>query len=73
VRPPYYDPAALAGGRIILANYSLAADLPKGKFRAARLMLEVRGEVKPQYVAKVIAAADAEGKTISVNLSLVEK
>jgi hypothetical protein len=72
-RPPYYDPAALAGRRIVVANYSVAADLPKGKVRVARLMLEVRGEVKPQYVTKLIAAADGEGKTIGVDLSLVEK
>jgi hypothetical protein len=72
-RPPYYDPAALAGRRIVLANYSVAADLPKGKVRVARLMLEVRGDAKPQYVTKLIAAADADGKTIAVDLSVVEK
>ena len=72
-RPPYYDPAALAGKRIVLANYSVAADLPKGKVRVVRLMLEIRSEAKPQYVTKLIAAADAEGKTIAVDLSVVEK
>jgi hypothetical protein len=71
--PAYYDPAALSGSRIILADYSLDPHLPKGKFRAVRLMLEIRGDVKPQYVTKIIAAANADGKTIPVELSLVEK
>src|SRR5882757_1359149 len=57
-RPPYYDPAALAGNRIILANYSLDPSLPKSKLRVARVMLEIRGDAKPQYVTKLIAAAN---------------
>jgi hypothetical protein len=72
-RPPYYDPAALAGRRILLADYSLAANLPQAKFRAARLMLEIRGDAKPQYVTKLIAAANADGKTIPAELSLIDK
>jgi len=71
-RPAYYDPAALAGSRIILANYSLDPKLPKSKFRVARVMVEIRGEGKPQYVTKLIAAADAGGKTVSVEVSLNE-
>ena len=73
VRPPYYDPAALAGKRIILANYSLDANPPKTKLRVARLMLEIWSDARPQYVTKLIAAANADGKTIPVELSLVEK
>jgi hypothetical protein len=72
-RPPYYDPAALAGNRIILGDYSLDPNLPKAKTRIARLMLEIRGDAKPQYVTKLMAAANADGKTIPVELSIVEK
>ncbi|MDB5321572.1 MAG: hypothetical protein JWN40_3203 [Phycisphaerales bacterium] len=72
-RPPYYDPAALAGHRIIVGDYSLDPNLPKIRTRVARLMLEVRGDAKPQYVTKLMAAANADGKTIPVELSLVEK
>jgi hypothetical protein len=72
-KPPYYDPAALAGHRIILGDFSLAPDLPKTKTRVARLMLEIKGDTKPQYVIKLIAAANPDGKTIPVDLSLVEK
>lgn len=69
-RPPYYDPAALAGNRIILGDFSLAAELPSKPFRAARLMVEIKGDVKPQYVTKVMAAANAEGKTVPVTVTL---
>ena len=72
-RPPYYDPAALAGHRIIVGDYSLDPNLPKTKTRVARLMLEVRGDARPQYVTRVMAAANSDGKTIPVELSLVEK
>ena len=72
-RPPYYDPAALAGHRIILGDYTLDPAAPRTKTRVARLMLEVRGDAKPQYVTKLMAAANSDGKTIPVELSLVEK
>jgi len=72
-KPPYYDPAALAGNRIILGDFSLDPNLPKTKTRIARLMLEIRGGIQPQYVTKLIAAANPDGKTIPVDLSLVEK
>ena len=72
-RPPYYDPAALAGRRIIVADYSLAPTLPTTKTRIARLMLELRGDAKPQYITKLIAAADPDGKSIAVTLSIAEK
>ncbi len=72
-RPAYYDPAALAGKRIILGDYSLDADLPKAKTRVARLMFEVRGDTKPQYVTKLMAASDGDGKAIAAAVSVVEK
>ena len=72
-RPPYYDPAALAGHRIIVGDYSLAPHLPRNRVRVARLMLEVRGQTKPQYAVKLMAAANADGKTIPVEMSLSEQ
>ncbi|HEY7118686.1 MAG TPA: hypothetical protein VH475_19000 [Tepidisphaeraceae bacterium] len=69
-RPPYYDPAALAGNRIILGDYSLDPAIPKTKIRVARLMLEIRGAAKPQYVTKLITAADPDGKAIPANVSV---
>lgn len=69
-RPPYYDAAALAGHRIILGDYTLDSAAPKTKTRVARLMLEVRGDPVPQYVTKLMTAADANGKPIAAEISL---
>lgn len=70
-RPAYYDPAALKGRRIIVGDFSLDANLPKGKTRVCRLMLEIKGAAKPVYAAKVMAAADNEGKKIDVAVDIV--
>jgi hypothetical protein len=63
-QPPYYDPAALSGQRIIVAAYQVAAPLPTGKTRVARVHLQLHGEIKPQYVVKLIASCGATGETI---------
>jgi hypothetical protein len=66
--PPYYDPKALMGGRIVLAAFSTAKDLPKG--RNQMLSVHVRESSEhPVYRLKLIAAADAQGKPIEVKLS----
>jgi hypothetical protein len=70
IRPPYYDPAALAGHRIILGDYTLDPAAPKTKTRVARLMLELRGDASPQYVTKLMTAATPEGKPITAEVSL---
>ena len=61
---PYYDPAALKQGRIIIAAFNTGRDLPKGRTRVARLHLQVVGDVTPEYVVKLTVAAGAEGKPI---------
>ena len=71
-KPPYYDPAALAGKRIILADFTLDPAVPNQKTRVARLMLEVKGEAKPQYATKLITAANAEGKKMPAEVTLAE-
>jgi len=63
-RPAFYDPAALTGRRVIVGDYSLEKTLPAAPTRVARLMLEIRGPAAPQYVAKLTAAADPDGKPI---------
>lgn len=68
-RPPYYDPAALAGNRILLADFTLNPNPPKQKFRAARLMLEIKGDLEPQFVTKLIAAADDQAKPIEAHVT----
>lgn len=69
-RPPYYDAAALAGNRIILGDYSLDQTLPNKPFRAARLMLEIKGDAKPNYVTKLMAAATPDGKSIAATITV---
>jgi hypothetical protein len=39
----------------------------------ARLMLEVKGDAKPQYVTKLITAANADGKKIPAEVSISDK
>jgi hypothetical protein len=69
-RPPYYDPASLAGHRIIVGDYTLDPAAPKAKTRVARLMLEIRGGAPPQYVTKLMTAATPDGKPIAAEVSI---
>jgi hypothetical protein len=71
-KPPYYDPAALAGKRIILADFTLNPDLPNQKTRIARLMLETKGDATPHYATKLITAADSQGKRITAELTVAD-
>lgn len=58
---PYYDPAALAGGRIVLGAFSTARTLPaRGTHRVATVHLREQGP-GPTYELRLIAAADAAG------------
>jgi hypothetical protein len=61
---PYYDPAALSGGRIIVAAFSTAGELPSGRTRVARLHFQVDGEAPADYEARLVVAGDADGKEI---------
>ncbi len=66
--PPYYDPAALAGGRIILASFTTGDTAPKGRIIVARVHLQSDGEY--QLVASTTAAADTAAKPIEVKASV---
>jgi hypothetical protein len=68
---PYYDPKALAGGHIIIAAFTTAADLPSGKTRVARLHLRVEGAT-PNYAATLVTAGDAAAKPIPATVSVGE-
>ena len=61
---PYYDPAALAGGRIVLAAFSTAETLPAdGTHRVATVHLRETGSATT-YELKLIVAADAAGEPV---------
>ena len=67
---PYYDPAALMNGRIIIAAFNTGADLPQGRTRIAIIHLQILGDVEPEYDLKLTTAADAEDHEISAQLDL---
>lgn len=66
---PYYDPAALANDRIIIAAFSTGSNLPKGRTRIATIHLQIIGETEPQYALKLIVAGDADGKKIPAEIT----
>ena len=68
--PPYYDPAALAKDRIVIAAFNTGRELPRGRTRVARLHVQIAGDVQPRYDVLLRAAAAADGKKIPVEISL---
>lgn len=67
--PPYYDPAALAQDRIIIAAFNTGQDLPKGRTRIATVHLQITGETEPMYGLNLTVAGDAEGNEIPAKLT----
>ena len=69
--PAHYDPRALAGGRIVLAAFSLEGDLPTGATRVATLHLEVRGDEPVHLTCDMRAAAGPRGEEIEPAVRIV--
>ncbi len=67
---PYYDPAALAKDRIIIAAFSTGTDLPKGRTRIATIHLQITGDIEPEYELNLTVSADAEGHEIPAEITL---
>lgn len=66
---PYYDPAALANNRIIIAAYSTDTELPAGRTRVATLHLQITGTIEPEYELELITAADPDGRRMPAEIS----
>jgi hypothetical protein len=66
---PYYDPAALAKDRIIIAAFNTGSELPKGRTRIATIHLQIIGDAEPDYDLKLIVAADADVNEIPAKIS----
>jgi len=66
---PYYDPAALANDRIIIAAFNTGRELPKGRTRIATIHLQIIGDAEPDYELKLTFAADADAKEIPAEIS----
>ncbi len=65
--PPHYDAKALAGGRIIIAAYSTADDLPTGRTRVVTIHVQVSGDADPEYTITQVVAGDDAGRPIEVD------
>lgn len=72
--PPAYDPAALAGGRVIIADYSTAPSLPVGRTRVARLhlMVEAPADNAPTYRVELMAAGSNAGLHITATADVTQ-
>src|SRR5262245_23734544 len=68
--PPYYDPRALAGGRIILAAFDTEASLAPGRRRVATVHMREVGPT-PSYELALIAAAAPDGSPAVPGVHLV--
>ena len=66
---PYYDPAALANHRIIIAAFNTGSDLPTGHTRVATVHLRIVGDAEPEYEVKLMVAADAQGDKIPAEIT----
>lgn len=67
---PYYDPAALANDRIIIAAFNTGRDLPTGRTRIATIHLQITGAAEPQYRLELAVAGDADGGKLWAELTL---
>jgi hypothetical protein len=65
---PYYDPAALRGGRIVIGAFSTATDLPRGETLVA--VLHVLESLPCRYQARALAAASESEDRISIRVRL---
>jgi len=68
-QPPYYDPAARAKDRIIIAAFNTGKELPTGRTRIATVHLLIKGDVEPKYKVSLIVAGDADGERIPAELT----
>ncbi|TKJ36216.1 MAG: hypothetical protein CEE38_12390 [Planctomycetes bacterium B3_Pla] len=66
---PYYDPAALANDRIIIASFNTGQDLPNGRTRIATVHLQITGDAEPEYELDLIVAASADGEEFPAELT----
>lgn len=68
--PPYYDPAALSQGCIIIAAFNTGEDLPQGRMRVATIHLQIIGDVAPEYQVDLSVAASMDGEEVAAEITL---
>lgn len=67
--PPYYDTAALANDRIIIAAFNTGDDLPTGRSRIATIHVQIIGDAEPEYELELTVAADTNGDRIPAEIT----
>ena len=67
--PAYYDPAALANDRIIIAAFNTGHNLPSGRSRIATIHLQIIGDIEPEYKLDLVVAAKADGEKIPAKIT----
>lgn len=67
--PPAHDPAALGGGRVVLAAFDTHAALPAGQHRVAVVHLR-GGGAEPTVHVRLVVAGDARGERVSATPSI---
>jgi hypothetical protein len=68
--PPFYDPRALAGGRIVLAAFHTRVALTRGRHRVATVHLREAGPA-PAYELRLAAAGAPDGSPAAAGVDLV--
>lgn len=68
---PYFDPAALQTGRLVIAAFSLEG-APTGRQRVARVHLAVDGVAEVPFEWTLQAAADDRGRLEDVKVEVVQ-
>lgn len=71
-QPPYYDPKANLGNRIVIAAYNAGDDLPRGRTRVARVMIRVSGSAPPSYSARLDVAVSPRARPIDAQIEVSE-
>lgn len=67
---PYHDRRALQQGRVVIAAFQTAGALPSGSSRVARIHFHVSGGASARFGAKLVTAADADGRPIPATVSI---
>ena len=72
---PFYDPKAIQQERVIIAAFSTASadKLPKGKSRVATVHLQITGDVRPEFVTKLMTAGTVDGGKIPAEATIEER
>ena len=68
-KAPYYDSAALANDRIIIAAFNTGQNLPTGRTKIAIIHLQIIGDVEPEYQLELNVAGDENGREISAEIT----